>query len=53
MDMRKTVGRAVMNTVIMADGNRGNGVTEAVQMALVMKTVVLGKTISQIAAILA
>jgi len=40
--MLKSAGRVVTNTAIQAAGSRGNGVTEAARMALVMKTVVLG-----------
>jgi len=50
---RTTAGRVVTNTAIQATGNRDNGAIEVARVALVMKTVALGKTISKIADILA
>jgi len=40
--IKKTAGRVVMNTVIQAVGSKGDGVVEAAQMVLVIKTAVLG-----------
>jgi len=50
---RSTVGRVIMNTVIQAVGSKGDGVVEVARMVLVMKTVVLGQTISKTVDILA